>query len=290
MKKPILTIIGSMVILGGNSFAADVNSTTTNTPTSSVATPVSIESAVVPAPATTPVSPSTVPAASQAVPVAAAPAATAAVPAAIPSSATTPASTPASASAPAAPAVCSGVVKSCETAGFVQNGPTGKDVWMNCVAPVLMGKAVVKVDDQQVAACKADINNLPCSKLLSICKNAGYTGGPQKLAFFDCMVPLTQGVVLSGVTAPPDVLSACKAQVDSQIKQQPCLRVMLACKAGGYSPDNVNGQAFARNCYMPVLNGQTVFGVVVDPETAAACKKFISTTNTLITKPGQQGQ
>lgn len=181
----------------------------------------------------------------------------------------TPAATPATNAKP----LCGDVMNLCKAAGFSENGPTGKDIWMNCVGPVISGQTPVKATAQQIAACKADINNQPCSKVMNACKTAGFNGDPKKLVLFNCIIPLTQGTAVPGVNLPPDVLSACKTQVDKQIAEQPCLRIMIACTGAGYSPDTTNGTNFVQQCYLPTMNGQTVTGVAIDSATAAACKK-----------------
>jgi len=179
--------------------------------------------------------------------------------------------------------VCPDLLKLCHSAGYVENNTSGKDAWVNCVAPLISGGTLdnVKASPTMIASCKAGIEQLPCTKVLAACQTAGYMGGLGKLPMFDCAFPLVQGTSLPEVKVNPDDLKACKTIVDKQIKDQPCLRVMLACKAAGYSPDNTNGEIFVRNCYLPVLNGKHVENVTVDAPTAAACKAQTVKTGTL---------
>lgn len=178
---------------------------------------------------------------------------------------------------------CPDLLKLCQSAGYVENNTTGKDAWMNCIAPIISGGTLenVKPSPTMVSSCKAAIEQLPCTKVLAACQTAGYVGGPGKLPMFDCAFPLVQGASMPEVKVDPDALKTCKEIVDKQIKNQPCLRVMLACKAGGYSPDKTNGEIFVRNCYLPVLNGKHVEGVAVDAATASACKAQTASTGTL---------
>jgi hypothetical protein len=169
---------------------------------------------------------------------------------------------------------CASLIKSCQTAGYTENGTAGKEVWANCIGPALSNQSVpnFKPDPSQVASCTKELKSLPCAKIAEACRTGGYIGGPKKLPMFDCMLPLVQGRSVPGVRFNPADLSTCKTTMEMQIKNQPCLRVMIACKGAGYSPDEVNGQAFVRNCYIPLLNGERVVGVSIDDATAQACK------------------
>lgn len=170
---------------------------------------------------------------------------------------------------------CSDLMNICQTAGYIQNGLTGKNILVNCITPLINGQEVVNVHatPAQIETCKTELNNLPCAKIFTQCRAAGFTGGPGKLAMFDCIIPLVKGLSIAGVNPDPDDFKVCKEATNKEIQSQPCLRVMLACKQAGFSPDQVNGTAFARNCYGPILDGQQVPGVYIDDATVQACAK-----------------
>lgn len=64
---------------------------------------------------------------------------------------------------------------------------------------------------------------------------------------------------------------ADNAQVSSQA--HPCKVIAEACKAAGYvRNDKMQGKNIWSNCMKPVLDGQAVNGVNVDPATAQSCK------------------
>ena len=169
---------------------------------------------------------------------------------------------------------CSDMVNMCRGAGFVDNGPAGKGIWNYCMPTLMSGKTVgaLTATPQQIEACRTDMSNQPCVKLLNQCSLVGFTGGYLKLPFFDCLVPYVQGKYIAGLNPTPAEFNACKTYIETQIRDQPCFRVMLACKAGGYSPDAMNGELFARNCFNVLLAGQTVKGVTLDPNDGIACR------------------
>lgn len=171
------------------------------------------------------------------------------------------------------PQFCSGLVDPCKAAGFVKDGAVGKNFMINCVIPLLSGQAVVNVTatPMQIQSCKDDVNHLPCAHIINQCQQAGYTGGPGKLVMFDCLLPLVKGKAVAGMTPAPDELKTCQDTMNQQLQAQPCLRVMMACKEAGYSPDQVNGAAFVRNCYGPLLDGSQVKGISIDAATTKAC-------------------
>lgn len=54
---------------------------------------------------------------------------------------------------------CKTIVNACISAGYVESGSsTDKNIWLNCMKPVLMGQSVtgVTVDASVVQACKTD--------------------------------------------------------------------------------------------------------------------------------------
>lgn len=178
------------------------------------------------------------------------------------------------------PEICQPIVKVCEAAGFMKNAKPDKNLMLNCMQPLLEGKQVANVNapPEQLDTCKKEISSSPCVKILNQCYSGGFTGGPKKLPMFDCLLPLINGTPVNNVTPEADDVSACKVVMQKQISNDPCLRVMIACKNAGYSPDQVNGEAFARNCFSPIVEGKQVQNVIVDDATAKACKAMSSSS------------
>lgn len=174
--------------------------------------------------------------------------------------------------------ICKALAKTCEAANFTVSGSAGKNLLLDCIKPIMSGEnpPKLKINQEDIQQCKNDINSQPCAKIISQCNAAGYQGDPNKLLMFDCVFPLMKGKIIAGVNPSPEDYTACKDVIDKEIQNQPCLSVMIACKAAGYSPDAKNGQVFARNCYNPILEGQIVIGVTIDPAIAQACKNQTS--------------
>lgn len=53
----------------------------------------------------------------------------------------------------------------------------------------------------------------------------------------------------------------------------PCIKLMEACKSAGYNKSILSDKkSLSKNCLQPLLNGQKVEGVTVDPKDLEACK------------------
>lgn len=52
-----------------------------------------------------------------------------------------------------------------------------------------------------------------------------------------------------------------------------CIKLMEACKAAGYNKSILSeNKSLSKNCLQPLLNGEKVEGVTVDPKDVEACK------------------
>ena len=59
-------------------------------------------------------------------------------------------------------------------------------------------------------------------------------------------------------------------------KSRPCLSIVKACKAAGYSKGQwLQGKGLFMNCFGPVVSGQSVQGANVDASDIQACKQKI---------------
>jgi hypothetical protein len=59
-----------------------------------------------------------------------------------------------------------------------------------------------------------------------------------------------------------------------QTSRLPCLTIEKACKAAGFvSSGAKNGKGLFIHCMQPILAGQKVTGVTVDPADVKACKQ-----------------
>ncbi len=54
---------------------------------------------------------------------------------------------------------------------------------------------------------------------------------------------------------------------------RPCFTVAKACKAAGFVRKGEDNKRFWKNCFRPILLGQTVNGVKVDPSAVKACRE-----------------
>ena len=53
----------------------------------------------------------------------------------------------------------------------------------------------------------------------------------------------------------------------------PCMKIMEACKAAGYNKSILSEKkSLSKNCMQPLLSGQKVEGVTVDPKDVELCK------------------
>lgn len=59
---------------------------------------------------------------------------------------------------------------------------------------------------------------------------------------------------------------------DTSLKQ--CKNIVKMCKDAGYARNNAPGKRFWRDCMKPILLGQSVAGVTVDPKDVADCRNF----------------
>jgi hypothetical protein len=62
------------------------------------------------------------------------------------------------------------------------------------------------------------------------------------------------------------------------LADHPCKKIEAACEAAGFVKGGAKeGKGVFKNCLKPIIDGQTVNGVTVDPADAAACKAKIAT-------------
>ena len=54
-------------------------------------------------------------------------------------------------------------------------------------------------------------------------------------------------------------------------KPTPCKNIMAACKAAGYAP-HAKDKDLRKDCMKPIMHGQAVEGVTVDPADVPACQ------------------
>lgn len=183
---------------------------------------------------------------------------------------------PASATSAATGSIpCSSLMDLCKTAGYTPTS-ADKNVFTHCIAPLVSGQTIANINatPMQIQTCRTDLAGMPCSNIITQCRAAGFTGGAGKLTLFDCVFPIARGKkTIAGITATPDEVKICQDTITKQFQTTPCLKVMIACTDAGYSPDSVNGEAFARNCYGPTLDGQKVPGVSIDDASVKACAK-----------------
>jgi hypothetical protein len=144
-----------------------------------------------------------------------------------------------------------------------------------------------------------------CNELDNACKGAGfYIGGSTvgKGLLFDCLTPLLLGADVSGVRVNPQAAPTCMAAsgpvqvahgfdpcsasrggdpevvaVCSKIsrwdpRSGPCFDVDAACKSAGYYVGGSwVGKGLLFNCLTPLLLGESLPGVNVNPRAPAAC-------------------
>ena len=79
------------------------------------------------------------------------------------------------------------------------------------------------------------------------------------------------GLVL-GLSAALLVQHAFAANTAGAAKNRPCVAIAKACLVAGYSRTDVKGKHFWVDCMKPVVLGQTVQGVTVDPEVVKVCR------------------
>lgn len=62
------------------------------------------------------------------------------------------------------------------------------------------------------------------------------------------------------------------AQDTNEHQDGPCIKLMEACKAAGYVKALNQKKSLSKDCLQPLLNGQKVEGVSVNPDDIEACK------------------
>jgi hypothetical protein len=58
----------------------------------------------------------------------------------------------------------------------------------------------------------------------------------------------------------------------AQGNNRPCMNIAAACESAGYRINDTSGKDIWRNCVKPLMAGQTVPGVTIDPSDMQACK------------------
>lgn len=79
------------------------------------------------------------------------------------------------------------------------------------------------------------------------------------------VLPFTFALALSA--------SVTYAQPTAQ-QDGPCMKIMEACKNAGFGRANPGGTrtSLSKDCMQPLLNGQPVTGITLNPADIAACK------------------
>ena len=63
------------------------------------------------------------------------------------------------------------------------------------------------------------------------------------------------------------------AEENTEHHDGPCIKIMDACKAAGYNKSSaIEKKSLSKNCIQPLLNGQSVEGVIVIKSDLDACK------------------
>ncbi len=66
-------------------------------------------------------------------------------------------------------------------------------------------------------------------------------------------------------------------QADNTMKDSPghraCLNIASACEDAGYRMKQETGKNIWKDCLKPIIAGQTISGVTVDPQDIQICKK-----------------
>ena len=74
-------------------------------------------------------------------------------------------------------------------------------------------------------------------------------------------------VILAAIVSVP-VSAPNQARADDT----PCGQIQTACGEAGFTRDVPGGKDLMTKCFNPILQGQTITGVKVDPDTVKKCK------------------
>jgi len=82
-------------------------------------------------------------------------------------------------------------------------------------------------------------------------------------------------VIAVGLMSIVTSLSFAEAPGAAPTKEGPCKQIMEACEQAGFQKGmhKTDGKGLYKDCMTPMLAGQSVAGVTVDPATLSACQQ-----------------
>jgi hypothetical protein len=85
----------------------------------------------------------------------------------------------------------------------------------------------------------------------------------------DAMTPAPTSTTPSAAPAP----AGSMAMTGGPSANHPCKTIMEACKSAGFMKGgHASGKGMMEDCIKPIMSGQTVSGVTVDPADVSACQ------------------
>jgi hypothetical protein len=104
----------------------------------------------------------------------------------------------------------------------------------------------------------------------------------KKVALLGCTLGLTAALSWADNPPPPNTGAG-------GAPAQPCKQIEQACSSAGFVKGEAKeGKGLFKDCVQPILHGQSVNGVTVDPSIVAACKQRMHRRH--MHKQGGQGQ